>query len=65
MSYKPEVLVDGEWCGNGLAFATEQEALIWGKALLGRWFVPVDNRALESDEAVNYTCDEFGTAKPV
>jgi hypothetical protein len=54
MSYKPEVLVEGEWAPNGLAFATREEAELYGRDLLARWFVPVDSRAVESDETVNY-----------
>lgn len=56
MSWKPEVYVPGEdkWHGNGLCFATEEEALRWGCDLLGRWFVPTEYRAVESEEPVNY-----------
>jgi hypothetical protein len=53
MSYKPEVLVDGTWSPNGLAFATEAEAAQWGRDLLMRWYVPTDSRAVESDQPVN------------
>ena len=54
MSWKPEVLVDGKWCANGLVFATEKEAADNAAALLMRWFVPTDSRAVESTEPVNY-----------
>ena len=64
MSWKPEVFTDGEWCGNGMAFATEPEALAWGRDLLMRWFVPKDYRAVESDEPVNYKI-EMGELKRV
>ena len=53
-SWKPEVLVDGKWGANGLAFRTEQEAKTWASDLLMRWFVPTDSRAVESDEEPNY-----------
>jgi hypothetical protein len=54
MSWKPEVLVDGAWSGNGMAFETKEEAERWGLDLLARWIVPRDSRAVESDEPVNY-----------
>lgn len=54
MSWKPEVFVEGEWAGNGMAFATKEEAELWARDLLNRWFVPTDSRAVESDEEVNY-----------
>ena len=53
-SYAPEVLVDGAWSGNALRFATEDEAARWGAALLCRWFVPTDARAVPSTDPVNY-----------
>ena len=38
MSFKPEVIADksGKWAGNGLAFATQEEALAYAKDLAGR-----------------------------
>jgi len=54
MSFKPEVFAEGEWCGNGLTFATKEEAEQNAKDLLMRWFVPTDSRAVESDEEPNY-----------
>lgn len=66
MSYKPEMLCQGEWCGNGMVFATEDEALKHGRELMSRWFVPTDCRAVESDETVNYRFDESaGRAVPM
>ena len=53
-SYAPEVFVDGAWTGNGLRFASEDEAEAWGRDLLMRWFVPSDSRAVASDDAPNY-----------
>ena len=37
--YKVEVIADssGTWCGNGLKFATTEEAEIYAKDLAGRW----------------------------
>jgi hypothetical protein len=53
-SYKPEVLVDGQWSTNGLRFATAEEA--FGSMMLTRmrWWVPTDGRATESEDPVNY-----------
>jgi hypothetical protein len=54
MSWKPEVLVEGKWSPNGLAFATEEECDRYGISLLARWFVPTASRSVESTELVNY-----------
>lgn len=53
-SWAPEVLVEGKWSGNALRFATEEEAAHWANALLLRWFVPTDSRAVPSTDPVNY-----------
>lgn len=39
MSYKVEVIADssGKWCGNGLRFATRDEADTYGSNLSMRW----------------------------
>jgi hypothetical protein len=57
-SWAPEVLVDGKWSGNAMRFATQVEADKWGQDLLMRWFVPTDNRSVESDDPVNYVINE-------
>jgi hypothetical protein len=58
MSWKMEVFTENEWCGNGLRYATEQEAFNAGRELLSRWWVPTDNRAVETpEEPVNYRFD--------
>jgi len=56
MSWKPEVYIPGEdkWHGNGLVFATKEEAETWARDLLGRWYVPTESRAVETDEEPNY-----------
>ena len=54
MSWKPEVMVEGKWCGNALVFATREEAEQNASDLLMRWFVPTDSRAAESMDPVNY-----------
>jgi hypothetical protein len=56
-SWKPEVLVAGngdKWSRNGLVFATEQEAFENARALMSRWMLVTDFRAVEVDEPVNY-----------
>jgi hypothetical protein len=39
VNYKVEVIADnsGQWCGNGLKFATEAEAEDYAKDLAWRW----------------------------
>ena len=55
MSFKPEVFVGKEWVANGIAFATRQEAEDNARSLMDVWIAVKDWRAVESDEAVNYT----------
>lgn len=57
MSWKPEVFIKSEnkWCDNALVFATKEEAEQNASDLLMRWFVPIDSRAVESNEPVNYS----------
>jgi hypothetical protein len=59
MSYKPEVQTDasGKWYGNGLRFATYDEAYASASDLAGRWLLVREFRAVESDEPVNYRWD--------
>ena len=47
MAFKPEVHVEGKWCQNGLAYATEAEAFASACALMDRWFAVTDARAVE------------------
>jgi hypothetical protein len=54
MSYKPEVMVEGKWSQNGLAFATKEEAEESARSLMDRWFSVDDFRAVLSDQPVNY-----------
>ena len=56
MSFKPEVIADssGKFCGNGLAFATREEAEANVADLASRWFLVRETRVVESDEPVNY-----------
>jgi hypothetical protein len=60
MSYKPQVKVNGEWNGNGLRFATEEEAERSANDLFGRWTLCTDHRAEESDEPVKNALNAEG-----
>jgi hypothetical protein len=53
-SYMGEVIADdsGEWCGNQLRFATEQEAEWYVKDLSMRWLAVRDTRVVPSDDPV-------------
>jgi hypothetical protein len=56
MSWKPEVIADnsGQWCGNGLRFATREEAEENVRNLAGRWTSVRQTRVVESPEPPNY-----------
>jgi hypothetical protein len=56
MSWKPEVVADssGKFYGNGLRFATYEEAFENARNLAGRWTLVEDFRAVESEDPVNY-----------
>jgi len=66
-SWKTEVCTihNGEksWASNALRFATKIEAEKAGHELLSRWYVPIDSRAAESEDAVNYIFDD-ATGRP-
>ena len=54
MSYRPMVYVQGEWAGNGLRFATREEAEQSAADLAARWFLVDDYRVDDSSDPVNY-----------
>jgi len=55
MGYRPMVNVNGrEWCGNGLVFASEAEALASAKNLMSRWMLVTEVRVDEIDAPINY-----------
>lgn len=56
LSFAPEVIADssGAWTGNGLRFATENEAELWVRDLSMRWFAVRETRVVPSTEPVNY-----------
>jgi len=60
MSWKPQVLVQGEWCSNALRFATKDEAEANARDLMRRWVLVRDSRAHQSDDPVNYVWDANG-----
>jgi hypothetical protein len=57
MSWSPEVIADntGKWCGNGLRFATKEEAEQNVFDLSMRWTSVRETRVVESTDPVNYT----------
>jgi hypothetical protein len=60
MSYKPQVKVNGEWNGNGLRFATKDEAERSAANLFSRWMLCTGHRAVESDEPVKNALNTEG-----
>jgi hypothetical protein len=67
MSWKPEVIADasGTWAGNGLRFATKEEAEGNVRNLMMRWFAVREWRVVESDDPVNYRWDPETGLEPV
>lgn len=57
VSFRPMVSTGGEFAGNALRFATQEEALASALNLYQRWTLCVDYRADESDDPVNYRWD--------
>ncbi len=64
-SFKPEFLVGGTWSANGMAFATETEALAWANYKMSRWYVPEACRAVPATAAVNYAWTASGAVAVV
>ena len=56
MSFKPEVIADstGKWFGNGLRFATHNEAQVYVADLALRWTAVRDTRVVESGDPVTH-----------
>ena len=54
MSYRPMVFVHGEWAGNGVRFASREEAEQSARDLFARWTLCEGHRADESPDPVNY-----------
>lgn len=53
-NWRPMVFVDGQWAGNALVFATKHEAEQNARALMYRWTLVKDSKAIETTEPVNY-----------
>jgi hypothetical protein len=54
-TYKPEIRVPNDvFTSNSLVFATKQEAEESAQALMDRWFMVIECRAVESELPVNY-----------
>jgi len=53
-SWMAEVIADssGKWCGNGLRFATKEEAGKYGADLSSRWTAVREWRVVESPDKV-------------
>jgi hypothetical protein len=47
--YKVEVIADesGKWCGNGLRFNTNEQAITYAKNLAARWLAVREWRVIE------------------
>lgn len=58
MSFKPEFLCSGEWCGNGEAYATREEAEVSARSRFMAWTVPSDWRVVESDKPVSFKLEK-------
>jgi hypothetical protein len=60
VSYAVEVIADlsGTWAGNGLRFATEQEAAEYASNLASRWMMVTDTRVVGSGDPVNYRYED-------
>lgn len=56
-SWRPEVRTDstGQWYGNNLRFATEQEALDNVHDLANRWFAVIATRVVPTPDPPNYS----------
>lgn len=58
MSWKPAFKIQGKWCYNGQAFATEEEAKASAASRFMVWTMPEDYAAHESEEPVNYRWED-------
>lgn len=54
VSWRPEVLVKGEWVPNGQRFATRDEAKEAASEVFSRWLIAESSRAEPSSDPVNY-----------
>ena len=61
-SYAPQVIADSsnQWTGNGLRFATKEEAEANVRNLANRWFLVRETRVIETNDPVNYRWTDKG-----
>lgn len=61
-SWAAEVIADnsGKFCGNGLRFASKEEAEVYVDDLAMRWLLVRETRVVESEDAVNYAMVKMG-----
>lgn len=55
-NWRPMVVADstGTWVGNGLVFATEEEAIQSANSLMSRWMLVTNTCAMPTNNPVNY-----------
>ena len=60
MSFAPMVRTtdNGPFAGNGLRFATREEAQMWLDDLVTRWYAVTAVRVDRSDDPVNYKTED-------
>jgi len=66
-SWAPEVIADdsGKWAGNGLRFATKEEAEANVQNLFMRWTLVQEIRVVQSMAPVNYRWDPSKGLVPI
>ncbi len=66
-SYAAEVIADrsGKFCGNGLRFATAEEAELYARDLASRWMLVTATRIVESDDPANYRFNADGSYESI
>ncbi len=66
-SYSPEVIADrsGVFTGNGLRFATADEAEQWAKALANRWHLVTKTRVVPTTDPVTARLAANGHSLPI
>ena len=59
MSWKAEIIADpnGEWTGNALRFAAEEEADAYALDLAWRWAAVRKSRVVECEQPITYAWD--------
>lgn len=65
MSFRPEVFVDGAWCGNALLFETREEAEKYCADLACRWTLVRETRAVERTEPATHEWSSIEGLGPI